>query len=163
MNSITQKTWHFDHWPFLAWVETVIKFSAFLVALVTIIRLLPGLPLSAPIGKTTILSIIQGILSMGLIAAIFDRLKEKEIIAMGFVVFNNLAHWSALILLFSKQPPISALQLFWLLMLIGDLVKILFLYAHNFTVRNTPRAAMFGLTGFYILGYGLLLLISVTS
>jgi len=160
MNIANQKTWHIDRWPLLAWIETVIKLVAFIFSFYAILSTIPTLSLVSPSGKNIALIIIQGVLSLGLVAAIFDRLQEKEIVAMLFVIFNNLAHWSAFILLFDNQPPFYLISIFWAAMLLGDLVKIVFLYVHNFTVRDTPKIAMVGLTGFYVLGYSLLLVLT---
>jgi hypothetical protein len=33
------------------------------------------------------------VLSLGLLVAIYDRILEREIIAMVFVILNNLGHW----------------------------------------------------------------------
>jgi hypothetical protein len=38
-------------------------------------------------------------------------------------------------------------------MLVGDLVKLVFLRVHQFQVRDTPRAALYGLTTLYAMGY----------
>jgi hypothetical protein len=66
--------------------------------------------------------VIQAILSLGLVAAIFDRLIERELVAMVFVAFNNLGHWGVVAALASEPGPGSLLIAFCTLMLIGDLV-----------------------------------------
>jgi hypothetical protein len=44
-------------------------------------------------------------------------------------------------------------MLFGLLMLLGDLVKLVFLKMHDFEVRVTPKTVLYGLTSLYIVGY----------
>ena len=44
-------------------------------------------------------------------------------------------------------------------MLLGDLVKLVFLKVHNFAVRDTPPAVLYGLTLIYVVGYLLILIL----
>ncbi len=53
----------------------------------------------------------------------------------------------------------APVALFAALMLLGDLVKILFIRRHSFTVRGYSPALLYGLTSTYILGYAALLLL----
>lgn len=97
--------------------------------------------------------IIQIILSVGLLIAIFDRFKEKELNAMIFILINNLAHWGILYSLFTQINFHFHLLMFFVFMLAGDLVKILFLKTSTFTVRDLPKSVLYGLTILYITGY----------
>jgi hypothetical protein len=38
-------------------------------------------------------------------------------------------------------------------MLVGDLLKLVFLAVSDFTVRDTPRSVLYGLTLVYVVGY----------
>jgi hydrogenase/urease accessory protein HupE len=106
-----------------------------------------------PMGKTWVEVILMTVLSMGLLVAIYDRILEREIVAMAFVILNNLGHWSITATLLTKPIPDQALLLFSSLMLFGDLVKLAFLIIHDFDVRDTPKTVLYGLTGIYIAGY----------
>lgn len=44
-------------------------------------------------------------------------------------------------------------------MLVGELVKLLFLKVHGFQVRDIPRSVLYGLTAFYVVGYAILLVL----
>jgi hypothetical protein len=44
-------------------------------------------------------------------------------------------------------------------MLAGDLVKLVFLRVHDFTVRDTPRAALYGFALVYVVGYLAILIV----
>jgi len=79
-------------------------------------------------------------------------------VAMLFVILNNLGHWGMVVELASKQGPGSSLVAFAALMLVSDLTKLVFLQVHDFQVRDTPRAVLYGLTLFYVVGYALLLI-----
>ena len=112
-----------------------------------------AIPSGAQLGQLVALVM----LSLGLIAAIGDRWIEREIVAMIFVLVNNLGHWSVVGLLLLGTDG-HKVALFAALMMAGDLVKLLFLAAHtDFTVRATPRIVLYALTSIYVAGYGLVL------
>jgi hypothetical protein len=157
------KTWHFAHWPALAWVETILKSIAFLFAYLAAIQALNRGDFGLPGGSQLAQFIILAILWFGLLAAVYDRLLEREITAMIFLIFNDLAHGSMLLALASPSGLSGELTAFAGLMLLGDLVKLVFLRVHNFQVRDTPPAVMYALTGFYVVGYALLLLFSLLT
>jgi len=77
---------------------------------------------------------------------------------MAFAILNNIGHWGMLYALTRTPGPGWLLALFAGLMLAGDLVKLAFLKTSDFTVRDTPKAALYGLTGFCVAGYALILL-----
>jgi hypothetical protein len=153
----TTKEWHVGHWPPLAWVETAIKAAALVIGIYALFVSLSAPSFAVPGGLRLVQFVVLGFLSLGLVAAIFDRLTEREVVAMVFVVFNNLGHWGMVAALASKAGPGSLLVAFCALMLIGDLVKLIFLKVHAFTVRDTPRSVLFGLTSIYGVGYAVVL------
>ena len=157
------KKWYIGQWPALAWIETVIKLVALGLALFTAITTLTHANFGPPIGKAWIQLVILGLLSIGLLIAIYDRILEREIIAMSFVLLNNLGHWGMLLALFGDRRPSQALLLFCMLMLAGDLVKLIFLRVHKFGVRDTPRAVLYGLTSIYAAGYLIIALLELLN
>jgi hypothetical protein len=82
---------------------------------------------------------------------------------MVFVVLNNLGHWGMVIALATDPGPGALLPAFAALMLAGDLVKLVFLKVHDFSVRGTPHAVLYGLTSVYIVGYLIILLLQFVS
>ena len=153
------KTWHVAKWPPLAWLETGIKLVALGIGVGTAVSTLTTASFSFPTGLQLIQLILLTILSLGLIAAILDRLADREIVAMGFVVLNNLGHWGMVLALVATTNLGNTVWLFAGLMLLGDLVKIWFIKATNFTVRDYPQRTLYLLTGVYIGGYALILLL----
>lgn len=149
----TPKKWYVGPWPTLAWVETILKLIALGAALMAVSKALTVGSFQPPLGKTWVEIIIMVVLSLGLLLAIYDRILEREIIAMAFLILNNLGHWGMTAALLTKPKPDHALLLFSLLMLLGDLIKLVFLKVHDFEVRDTPKAVLYGLTGLYIVGY----------
>lgn len=147
------KKWYISNWTLLGWVETGLKIIAFIfAALIIFPALQSGNFKFPPIG---LFLIIQIVLSLGLLAAIFDRFKEKEIIAMIFIIVNNLAHWGIIYSLGTQVNHLFYLLMFFVFMLAGDLVKLIFIKTTNFSVRDVPKSVLYGLTLFYIVGYSI--------
>jgi hypothetical protein len=155
------KRWYVAKWPPLAWLETVIKLVALAFGVTALADALSSAEFALPGDMRLAQLILMTILSLGLVAAIFDRFVERELVAMGFVILNNLGHWGMVLALASEQGPGSRLVPFAGLMLLGDLVKLIFLRAHDFQVRDTPRSVLYGLTLFYVVGYVLLLMLEL--
>lgn len=155
------KGWHVTSWPPLAWLETVIKVVALVLGIVALGQALSGGAFAWPGGLRLAQLITLALLSLGLVAAIFDRLAEREIVAMAFVILNNLGHWGMTLALVTEPGPGGLLPGFAALMLLGDLVKLVFLRKHDFSVRDTPKAALYGLTSVYVVGYLVILLLEL--
>ena len=154
------KSWHVASWHPLAWLETGIKLVALGIGVGTAVSALSNPDFALPTGAGLIQFILLTILSLGLIAAIFDRLTDREIIALGFVVLNNLGHWGMILALLASADLGNAVWLFAGLMLLGDLVKLWFIKATNFTVRDFPQRTLYILTGVYV-AYTLILLLEL--
>ena len=152
--------WHVARWGLLGWIETAFKSAAFLCAYVALATSITT-GWAAPGWIRVAELVLIGIATAGLLAAIGDRLLEREIIAMVFVVFNNLAHLALLASLVTTAGPGRLLTVFALLMLCGELVKIRFLRSTGFTVRDTPAAVVIGLTAAYATLYALAALVWV--
>lgn len=155
------KRWHIAKWPPLAWLETAIKLVALGIGVGTAVSSLANPNFALPTGAGLVQFILLIILSLGLLAAIFDRLTDRELIAMGFVVLNNLGHWGMVLALATTTDLGNAVWLFAGLMLLGDLVKIWFIKTTNFTVRDFPQRTLYMLTGVYVVGYTLILLLEL--
>ena len=162
-STTASKHWYIAQWPPLAWLETVIKLTALVTAIVAFIDTLSDGSFDFPRGTPLVQFLILVVLSLGLIAAIFDRFIEREIIAMGFVILNNIGHWSLVMALVFIPRPGSGLLAFASLMLLGDLVKVRFLKTSGFRVRTVPPTVMYGLTLFYAAGYALIVLLGLAG
>jgi hypothetical protein len=122
-------------------METSAKSLAFLCAYVALASSVTT-GWSTPRAVRRVELVLVGIATLGLLAAIGDRLLEREVIAMVFVCFNNLAHLALLLSLLTSGGPGRLLTAFALLMICGELVKIGFLYSTGFTVRNNPTSTL---------------------
>jgi hypothetical protein len=96
--------WHVARWGRLGRIETGVKSLAFLCAYVALATSCTT-GWSTP-GRVRVAELVLiGIATVGLLAAIGDRLLEREIVAMLFVAFNNLAHLALLASLLTTAGP----------------------------------------------------------
>ena len=147
-------------WGRLGWIETCIKSAAFLCAYAVLASSITT-GWSTP-GRVRVAELVLiGIATIGLLAAIGDRLLEREIVSMVFVCFNNLAHVALLASLLTTAGPGRLLTAFAVLMICGELVKIRFLRSTGFAVRKTPASIVIGLTTAYAAVYALAALVWV--
>lgn len=142
------RTWHVGSYEPLAWAETAIKAAAFVVAYVAFVQALQR-TLHAPDGIHLVELGFLGVAELGLLAAIGDRLVERELIAVGFVVLNNVAHLGMLYALLAVPGPGGLVSLFCLLMLTGEIMKIAWLRTTHFTVREFSALIVQGLVVAY--------------
>jgi hypothetical protein len=148
--------WHVGEYGRLGWVETGIKAAAFLVAYTAFAHALDR-SLHAPTVIKVFELALLGVAELGLLAAIGDRLIEREITAMGFVLFNNGAHIGMLYALLAAPGPGGLLSVFCGLMLGGELTKIVWLRTTEFTVREVAPMVVQGLVVAYAVVYGVAL------
>jgi hypothetical protein len=164
-----RRGWYVAAWPPLAWLAMVIKLAALALGILALVQAqswgvfwLPGgLPGWSPDGLRLAQLLILGLLSLGLVAAVFYRLAQREIVALAFASLNSLGHWGMVVALTSKPGPGGLILAFATLMLLGDLVKLVFLRVHGFTVRDYPRTLLYGLTLVYVTGYAVVLALEV--
>jgi hypothetical protein len=148
MAATDERTWHVGTYEPLAWAETAVKSAAFVVAYVAFVEALQR-TLHAPDGIHIAELALLGVAELGLLAAIGDRLVEREVIAVGFVAFNNAAHLGMLYALLAVPGPGGLVSLFCLLMLTGEIVKIAWLRTTHFTVREISALVVQGLVVAY--------------
>lgn len=152
------KRWYVGNWSPLGWLETVIKAAAFLVAFITLANALSNGVFTAPSGIRLVQVIVLAVLALGLIGAIVERYMQREIIAMVFVLLNNIAHWGMVYALLTLADVDNPLTIFAALMLCGDVVKLVWLRVSGYTQDGRPQSIFYFLTGFYVVGYVIILL-----
>jgi len=157
---MTTARWHVARWSAPAWAETGIKLAAVGVAL----RALGGAsPADYWTGPALATFGILALLSLGLLAAIWDRLVEREVVAAVFVVLNNVGHWSALARLAGTRSLTASLGAFTALMLAGDLIKVITIRKEGIAVRGASSNVLVALTSLYAAGYAAILVLHLVS
>jgi hypothetical protein len=152
MAATEERAWHVGTYEPLAWAETAIKAVAFVVAYIALAQAL-GRTLHAPNAIHIAELVLLGVAEVGLLFAIGDRIGERELIAMVFVLFNNAAHLGMLYALLAVPGPGGLVSLFCLLMLTGEVVKIAWLRTTHFTVRELSALAVQGFVVAYATVY----------
>lgn len=162
MSAEAGPAWRVGEWGLLGWAETVLKtagagvgVAAFLVTL--------GVPADGPSGVRLAQVILLAVLSLGLVAGVYDRYLEREVIGIVFVPVMLAGHLGMTLALARDADAGASLVAFCALVLAGDLVKLLFLATSDFRVRDLPRAAVMGLTGLYAAGYVALLVMQAAA
>lgn len=148
MAATGERTWHVGTYEPLAWAETAVKAGAFVVAYVAFVQALQR-TLHSPDGIHIAELAFLAVAELGLLAAVGQRIGERELIAVGFVVFNNVAHLGMIYALLAIPGPGGLVSLFCLLMLTGEIVKIAWLRTSHFTVREVSALAVQGLVVAY--------------
>ena len=163
------KRWYVGRWPPLAWLVGVIKGVAIAIGIAAHVRARAVGVLWRPemLGvwhpEPVVLAqgIILVILSLGLVIAVLDRLRSREVLAIVFLLLNNLGHWGMVMALAFKPGPGWRLPAFAGLMLVGDLVKLVSLQIHGCTVPGISLAVLNRSTAAYAAGYSLILVLEV--
>jgi hypothetical protein len=148
MAATGDRAWHVGNYEPLAWTETAVKAAAFVCAYIAFAHALDR-TLHSPTGVRIAELVLLGVAELGLLAAIADRLIEREVIAMGFVLGNNAAHIGMLYALLALPGPGGLVSLFCGLMLTGEIVKIAWLRTTHFTVRELSTLVVQGLVVAY--------------
>jgi hypothetical protein len=152
------RAWHVGEYGLLGWAETALKAAAFLIAYAAFAQAL-GRSFHSPNGIHVAELALLAVAELGLLAAIGDRLTERETIAMVFVCFNNAAHLAMLYALLAVPGPGGLVTLFCALMLGGEAVKLVWLEEHRVTMRGLSTLALQALVGGYALIYAVALVV----
>lgn len=148
----TPTAWHVGEWGPLGWLETVLKTAGIGVGVAALVSATTR-SADGPGGARLAEVVVLGVLCLGLLAALADRYADREIVGMVFIAGMNVGHIAMLIALARDAHVGGFLVAFALLMLAGDLVKLVFLATTGFTVRSVPRGVVYGLVGLYVVGY----------
>ncbi len=151
------RAWHVGRWPALAWAETALKALGVGVGVAALLTALDA-PVDGAGGARLVAVVILAVLSLGLVAAIADRVAEREVVGVVFILAMNVGHWCMTVAL-ARDEVAGFLVAFAALMLAGDLVKLAFLARSGFTVRAVPRTVVYGLTASYAVAYAALILL----
>jgi len=140
VTATTERSWHVGEYHPLAWAETAVKAVAFVVAYVAFVHALDR-SLHSPSGIRIVELVLLGLAEVGILLAVVDRVIERELIAVGFVLFNNAAHASMLYALLAVPGPGGLLSIFCAFMLGGELIKWRWLHEERPPMRQLSLMA----------------------
>jgi hypothetical protein len=148
-------SWYFYNWTFLGWLETGIKAVALIIGMWAFCLSRVSQIWMIPSRLQLVQWIVLGVLSLGIFVAIYNRWQNKEIVSMLFILFNNLGHWGMFLAL-TRNTGWAILPIFSFLMMLGDLIKIIFLRQQHYTEKNITPNIFIRLTLIFVLGYGII-------
>lgn len=144
--------WRIERPSPLGAVETVIKAPAVVMGIVLLVRAL-GDEISFPEGSRLAQWAVMMVLCVGLAAAVGDRLTEREVGAMAFVLPNLAAHVGVLVALMTQSAAGDLLVPCLGLYLAGDGAKLVAIATGELRMRRAGPAVLATLTGLYFVGY----------
>ncbi len=153
--------WYVAPMSRLEWLETILKMAAMVVAFVTFARTVNASGMSAPAGSAGIQSRIFFWMAVGLALAIVDRLQQREVFAIGFVVVNDLAHWAMYLSFMSGLTQMGPVIAYCALMLAGDLAKLAFFATSPYTVRGVPKPLLLAGVAAFVVAYAVVLVLAL--
>jgi hypothetical protein len=133
-------------------LETVLKLPAVVMGIVVLFRAF-GEDVFFPEGTRLAQWVVMVVLCLGLVAAVGDRITEREVGAMAFVVPNLAAHVGLLVGLMTESALGDLLVPCLGLFLVGDGVKLFAIATGELRMRRAGPAVLVSLTGVYFLGY----------
>ncbi|GJQ08686.1 hypothetical protein GpartN1_g1524.t1 [Galdieria partita] len=151
----SSKGWWLNRWPFLGWLETVLKLCGFLCA-----YHVPEGVLFAPKWKSVTFPLWRrielltcGICTLLVTLGILDRIFYREVVSIIFIVFNNWAHWTVFLSLYKGLYDRKSLMYFLTFMILGDIVKLIFFKVHDFNIGSVAKAVLYYLTSLFVISY----------
>ena len=149
-----QQGWHVAEWGPWGWAETVVKLVAIVVAVVAAAS--DGRFPPSDGGRLSYW--ILALIAVVYVAAIGDRLIDREITAMAFVVLMVIGHLAAVHAVGRADWPTGFVRTFAGLMLVGDLIKLGYFTTTRTSVRGQPWTVPVALTAALALLYLITLL-----
>lgn len=147
--TVARAGWRVGPWPALAWLETTLKLGGVGVGVAALV----AAPRDGAHGEARLAqALVLGALALGLLAAIADRVAEREVVGVAFILLSNVGH-GCMLAAVALGDVDAHLLAFALLMLAGEAAKLAFLRRSGFRVRDVSPAVVYGLTAGYALGY----------
>jgi hypothetical protein len=160
MTGGVDRGWHVGKWGPLGWAETVLKSAGVIVGIGALVAVRGAEADWAP-GWRLAQVVVLGLLCVGLVAAIADRLAERELVGIVFIVAMTVGHLCMTLALARADDLGLYLVAFCVLMIAGDLIKLVFLRTTGFRVRDIDPAVVHGLVITYLVGYAVVLALQV--
>jgi len=106
--------------------------------------------------------VFMGIVGAVLVAMIVQRVLDKELFALGFIVVNVIGHWIMVLILILSNDPGAFIFTYAFLMVLGEFIKICFLFlAENIEVKFLTKPILFGLSAFFVIAYLIIIVLQI--
>ncbi len=154
-------SWHIAPMSRLEKLETAFKAVAMIVAFVTFAQVFSPGQLETLAGAAGTQSRILMWMAVALGIAILDRLQQRELFSVGFVIVNDLAHWAMYLSFLSGLLAMALVIAYCALMMAGDIMKIVFFATTGYTVRGAPRPLLLAGVAAFVVAYGVVLVLAL--
>jgi len=105
---------------------------------------------------------LMGIIAVVYLAAIAQRIRDKELFALGFIIVLNVGHIIMLLILVLSKDPGAFIFTYAFLMILGEFIKVCFLFlAENIEVTWLSKNLLFIISGVFIIIYLIILILQV--
>jgi len=151
------KTWYVAPMARLEKVETALKVVAIVIAVVLFFQTM-GEGTGAGGGTS---ARIMRVMAIGLAIAILDRVQQRELASIAFVVCNDLAHWGMYFALSTGLASSVLVVAYCAFMMAGDITKIAFFATTKYSVRGAPKPLLLIGVGAFVVAYGVILVLAL--
>eukprot|EP01114_Cavostelium_apophysatum_P007814 TRINITY_DN1_c0_g1_i1.p1 TRINITY_DN1_c0_g1~~TRINITY_DN1_c0_g1_i1.p1 ORF type:complete len:172 (-),score=37.22 TRINITY_DN1_c0_g1_i1:223-738(-) len=148
------KDWRCQRYGPLGWAEALVKVLGIGVAIASL--KVYNDDDNQPIGDNTkrIVQIaFMAIMGAVLVAQIVQRVLDKELFALSFIILHVIGHWiMVLVLILSRLKDYGQfLFSYCFLMVFGEFIRCCYLFlAENIEVKYLTKPIMFGISAFFI-------------
>jgi len=154
------RDWRCQKYGPLGWMETVIKILAIGVGIasLSIYNNKKRTFRSTRIAQIVLMAIVGAVL----IAGIVQRILDKELFALAFIILQVFGHWIMVIVLILSKDPGAFLFTFCFLMTLGEYIKLMFVFlADNIEVRFLNKPILFGISAAFIIVYLIVIILQI--
>jgi len=154
------KDWRCQRYGPLGWMESLVKLIAMGVGIASLKEYNHASRILSSKRITQI--VLMGLMGGVLIAGIVQRVLDKELFALGFIIVQVLAHWIMVLVLIFSVDPGAFIFVYVFLMILGEFIKLCFLgLAENIEVKFLTRPILFGISIFFVIFYIIILILQV--
>jgi len=154
------KDWRCQRYGPLGWMETLVKLIAIGVGVAS---------LSIYSNADKVLStlrivqiVFMAIIGAVLVAMIVQRVLDKELFALGFIVVHVIGHWIMVLILIQSKNPGAFIFVYCFLMVLGEFIKICFLFlAENIEVKFLTKPILFGISAGFVVGFLIIIILQI--
>lgn len=154
-------SWHVAPMAPLEKLETGLKVIAIVIAAAVFFQTRWASGGTEVAGSLAIQTRIVRVMAIGLAIAILDRLQQRELVSITFVVFNDLAHWGMYFALASGLASTVGVVAYCAFMMAGDIAKIVFFATTDYTVRRAPKPLLLAGVAAFVVAYGVVLVLAL--
>lgn len=144
-----QAGWHVAHWGSLGWAETAVKGLALTPVIIEAVARPvasdAGLGWSVPSDHRLPFWMIV-LVAAGYVGTLVDRVVDREIISLVFVIVTLIGYWSVVWLAGLPPWPASLIRWFAVLVAVGEVLKVAYFVTTGARVRRLPRSLPIAMT-----------------